>query len=335
MGSSISTERKVMTADTELKSPRHFFYLAPIRGITDSLFRNIYHAHFPYFDAAVAPFINPQRHATFKDKYLADILPENNGPLEVVPQLLYNRADDFITLGRRLEDLGYRHINWNLGCPAPMVANKERGSGLLPHTERIVELLETILEALHARLSIKARLGFAGPEDIDRLLPRLESFPLKEIILHPRIGKQLYRGHADHDAFAGCTNLTSHQLAYNGDIVTLEDFAALETRFPNINRWMIGRGALADPFLVAAIRGIPIDEAERTSRLHDFHTDLYEQLEKRLNGPSHLLNRMKQIWNYLIGSFPDRQKILKKIQKASSRQKYERAVDEIFERTLS
>lgn len=321
-----------MTADTKLKPHRHFFYLAPIRGITDCIFRNIYHTHFPYFDAAVAPFINPQRHAAFKDKYLADILPQNNGALEVVPQLLYNSADDFITLGRRLEDLGYRHINWNLGCPAPMVANKGRGSGLLPHTERIIELLQTILEALRARLSIKTRLGFAGPNDIDRLLPRLERFPLKEIILHPRIGKQLYRGHADHDAFARCTNLTSHRLTYNGDIATMEGFAALERRFHNTNRWMIGRGALADPFLVAAIRGISIDETKRINTLHDFHTDLYRQLEKRLNGPGHLLNRMKQIWNYLIDSFPERQKMLKKILKASSQHKYERAVDEIFDR---
>ncbi len=312
------------------QTANHFFYFAPIKGITDRLFRTIYHKHFPYFDAAVAPFINPQRFAGFKDKLLADIIPGTEEEIETIPQLLYNNTEDFINLGKRLEDLGYSHINWNLGCPSPMVANKQRGSGLLPHDDRIIEMLEAITVALNAKISLKMRLGFKSSDEIRRLLPQLDQFDLKEIIIHPRLGKQLYRGQADREIFAECRHLTRHSLVYNGDIVTKEVFTDLNTKFTGLNRWMIGRGALADPFLLASIKEIPVTSAERTDRIRAFHDDLYNQLKIKLSGPGHLLNRMKQIWTYLIESFPEQQKMLKKIRKVSSEEKYAQAIDELF-----
>jgi len=309
----------------------HFFYLAPIRGVTDALFRRVYHHHFPYFDSAVAPFINPQKFANLKDKFLFDVLPENNTTLDVVPQLLYNTSDDFIHLAKRLEEMGYTHINWNLGCPAPMVANKKRGSGLLPHSDRIVALLEEVIPALKAELSIKTRLGFHEPVDLHRLLPLLEPFPIREIIIHPRIGKQLYRGSVNMEDFAKCRELTHHKIVYNGDICRKDDFTRLSGEYPYVTSWMIGRGALADPFLLADIRDIVVDSDIRIEKIYDFHAEIYSQLRSKLSGPSHLLNRMKQIWMYLIGSFPGKIKVLKKIQKASSEEKYNNAVKEIFD----
>lgn len=310
----------------------HFFYLAPIRGVTDALFRNIFHSHFPNFDAAVAPFINPQRFANLKDKFLVDVLPENNTSLPLIPQLLYNTPDDFINLGNKLADYGYNHINWNLGCPAPMVANKKRGSGLLPHTDRIIKLLDAVTAALDTEISIKTRLGFQEPTDLHRLLPMLEHYPLKEIIIHPRIGKQLYRGSVNLSGFAECLRLTSHKIVYNGDICRKNDFLKLTTMFPDINRWMVGRGAIADPFLIAEINGVRFTPEQRLQKLADFHSDIFQQLQERLSGPGHLLNRLKQIWAYLIDSFQGNQKLLKKIHKASTVPKYQDAVQQVFDR---
>ncbi|HKJ64446.1 MAG TPA: tRNA-dihydrouridine synthase family protein [Desulfopila sp.] len=310
--------------------PPHFFYLAPIRGVTDALFRRVFNAHFPGFDAAVAPFISPQRFTSLKPLMLADILPENNTTLPTVPQLLYNRADDFITLGRLLTDLGYSHLNWNLGCPAPQVANKGRGSGLLENPRKIVDILETVHSQLDTQISLKTRLGFRSAYDLDRLLPGLEGFPLKEIVVHPRIGKQLYRGKADHNAFDRCRDLTGHTLVYNGDIRTPADFFELSTRFGNIHRWMIGRGALADPLLLEKIAGKEPEHAEAAERIREFHDELYTRLEQRLHGPGHLLGRMKQIWAYLIGSFPGREKSLKKIHKARTTIGYLKEAAKIF-----
>ena len=291
-------------------------YLAPLRGVTDVVFRNVFTRHFGGFDLAVAPFINPQRTPSTKRKLLADLFPEDNLALPVTPQLLNNRAEDFLALARQLEELGYRRLNWNLGCPAPMVANKRRGSGFLPYPDDIVRLLDEVLPQLQATLSIKMRLGYHHREESLALLPRLDGYPLDEIIIHPRIGKQMYKGTTDLDGFATCLEHTRHRVVYNGDITSVELFRDLSNRFPSVCGWMVGRGVLADPLLAESIKGGVADDQTRRERITAFHDELLETYRARLAGPGHLIGKMKQLWLYLISSFPGNDKMFKKLKKA-------------------
>ncbi len=308
-----------------------FLYLAPIRGLTDALFRDIFFRHFAGFDAAVAPFITPQKKSLYEDKMIRDVLPANNTTLPVVPQLLHTDPEDFLVLARRLAGLGYTHVNWNLGCPAPMVARKKRGSGLLPYPEEIVGLLTKVLPELPLELSIKTRLGFNDLSETRALLPELDRFRLKEIIIHARLGKQLYRGTTDPDGFAVCRQLTPHPLTYNGDINNVAAFRILADRFAEINRWMLGRGALGNPFLAEEIKNYPQQSLEiRKKRLYNFHEELFNRYTERLDGPSHLLGRVKSLWLYLINSFPGNKKLLKKILKSTNPAAYREAVDQLF-----
>ncbi len=310
--------------------------LAPLQGVTEVLFRNLFARHFPGFDAAMAPFVKPQGQARFPDRLLRDILPEANTGLPLVPQLLHNDAANFLAMADRIADLGYREINWNLGCPAPMIVRKKRGSGLLPHPGLIVDLLDTVLPRLRVGLSIKTRLGLNDRGELPALLPLLDAYPLTEIIVHARLGRQLYEGHPDIEGFAACLPLTRHRLAYNGDITDVAGFSALRQRLPQVDRWMIGRGALADPFLPGAIKGLAaVGQAERTRRIRIFHDELYAAYGERFAGPSHLLGRMKQLWAYLICSFPGQNKLLKKINKSMSKDQYDRVVGQLWEQAAT
>ena len=301
-----------------------FIYMAPLRGITDALFRRIYCRHFNGIDAAVAPFINPQRKSGLTDKLLADVLPEADN-LKLIPQQLNRDGDDFLALAERLYDLGYREINWNLGCPVPMVAKKRRGSGLLPFPDQIVAFLDHVIPRLKSRLSLKIRLGYHDHQESLDLLPRLDCYPLSEIIIHARLGKQLYRGRTYPERFMVCQQASAHRLVYNGDINTVADYLELHNRF-EIDRWMIGRGLIANPFLPSEIKGAQISAQQRSARLQHFHDELFLAMKEKLDGPGHLLGRMKQIWIYFIGSFPQKQNLLKKITKASTEAKYLDAV---------
>ena len=127
-------------------------YLAPLRGFTEYIYRNAFSRHFDGFDIAVAPFIPTMSDARLKRKNLKDVLPENNHDMPVIPQIIGNNAEDFILLASRLYDLGYETVNWNLGCPFPMVAKKQRGSGLLPHPDKIETFLEETIPAIPNRL---------------------------------------------------------------------------------------------------------------------------------------------------------------------------------------
>jgi tRNA-dihydrouridine synthase len=298
--------------DRQAHEPR--LILAPLRGFSDHIFRTVYSRHFTGFDSALAPFIPAVTANGFRPAHLRDVLPENNTGMPVEPQLLGNRPQDFIHLSHALQALGYESVNWNLGCPYPMVAKKMRGCGLLPHPEVIDAFLEQVVAEIPLRLSIKMRLGRRHAGEITALIPILNRYPLKEIVLHPRTGKQMYSGALDLDAFDSCLEAIRHRVVYNGDITGRERFAALADRFSSrVGGWMIGRGALIDPFLPAAIKGVDCPPEDALGRFKRFYDDLFDSYRREFSGPGHLLDRMKGFWTYFSQAFVDGRRIAKRI----------------------
>ena len=305
--------------------------LAPLRGFTDYVFRNAFCSHFNGFDSALAPFISAISAPRCKPVHIKDLLPENNHHLPVVPQIMTNRAPDFLSLTRLLEDMGYMTFNWNLGCPYPMVAKKKRGCGLLPHPELIDAFLDQVCVQLPDRISIKMRLGRYHTEEIDRLIPILNRYPLAEVIIHPRTGKQMYDGRVDLDAFENCLSAIRHRIVYNGDINNLDKFNEISERFgARITDWMIGRGALIDPFLPGTIKRGCDDSTNKLSRFKGFYDDLFEGYSQILQGPGHLLDRMKGFWKYFSKAFADSRRIEKKVHRTHRLDRYVEIVEHYF-----
>jgi tRNA-dihydrouridine synthase len=329
--------------------------LAPLHGVTNYVYRAAYFRHFSGFDAVYAPFILAVRSSQAKPNHFKDLL---KGQLEsgtgkssvpLIPQLIGNDATAFCETARALAGLGYGEIDWNLGCPYPMVANKQRGSGLLPFPEKIGKILDAACALPGIRVSVKLRLGRSDPQDIVRLMPVLNAHPLSLVIIHPRLGTQMYKGTVDLDAFARAASLCAHPVVYNGDINTAAEFAALKTRFPNVAEWMIGRGALANPFLpeeiraseaagrIAGVAETPIAAGDpsvsgnpethaRVARLRAWHRDLYASYRDVLCGPAHVLDKMKEVWWYLGAFFPQEGKALERITRVKTFADYESAV---------
>lgn len=305
--------------------------MAPLRGVTDHLFRTLFTDHFGGFDLAVAPFISSRRDRVIKPKYIRDVLPENNHCLPVVPQILSKSARDFSFLANHLYDLGYEIVNWNLGCPFPRVTKKMRGSGMLPHAELIREFLDEAVPDLKGSLSIKIRLGWHSADDIYNLIPTLNEYPIKELIIHPRTGIQGYDGDVDLEAFEKCLSLSTHPVVYNGDIRTVDDFRRLSHRFHTVHRWMLGRGCISDPFLPRAIKAPGELIPDKIEKMKKFHNALYDGYSDLLDGPSHVMNRMKGFWRYFSLLFIDCRKSVKKIMKSHRPDLYLERVDLFFE----
>jgi tRNA-dihydrouridine synthase B len=175
--------------------------LAPMRGITTMHYRKVFVRHFHGLDIEMAPFISTVRAERIHSKLLKDVLPENSSGLPLIPQLIGNNADDFVHMATALHDLGYNEINWNLGCPHKPIRKKQRGSGLLPHPDRIDILLNEICDRSPCRVSVKVRLGVSDPSELMKVIPVLNRYPLSEIIIHPRTAEQMYDGQVDLDAF--------------------------------------------------------------------------------------------------------------------------------------
>jgi tRNA-dihydrouridine synthase B len=307
--------------------------LAPLMGITTATFRRIYNRHFPGFDGAMAPFITTTHGNPASRSHFRDLLPENNrDTLPLVPQLIGRDGPDFARAANRLRDeYGFTEVNWNIGCPSGTVTAKKRGAGLLPHPDLIDTFLDHVCSAVHCRLSIKMRLGLSDSAQWRALVPVLNRYPIAEITMHPRTGGQMYDGIVNMDAFAGFFAACDKPIIYNGDIIAAEGALKLCERFPGLSGLMIGRGAVANPFLPNAIKSAADEKTlfDRT-RLKLFHDDLLIVYEASLEGGAPVvLGRMKEIWAYWTAVSDDRQAI-KRILKAKRTDEYRSAVDAVF-----
>ncbi|NNG01105.1 MAG: tRNA-dihydrouridine synthase family protein [Desulfobacteraceae bacterium] len=305
-------------------------YMAPLKGVTDHIFRNTFARHFGGFHGAMAPFIATSGAHRIRRKYLKDVWPENNRELPVIPQILSKSPEAFIRLANDLFDMGHNTVNWNLGCPYPLSAAKNRGCRLLADRELVESFLETVVPALKGNLSIKTRLGWKVPEELFRLLPVFNRLPIAEVVIHPRIGIQGYTGVTDLTAFETCRSLSEHPLVFNGDLSTTKDFEILSRRFPEVNRWMIGRGALADPFFPGILASGAGQVHDKQIKLKAFHDDLLDRYSRTLHGPRHILDRMKGLWRYLAPSVKHHAEVFPAVKTAMTLSEYRRMVQRLF-----
>ncbi len=304
------------------------YYFAPLEGITNALYRNAWRAQFSPADRYFTPFITPTESQGLHTKELRDVQPEWNRGLDLVPQLLTNRPEPFIAAARRLQLLGYEEVNLNLGCPSGTVVAKRKGSGLLAEWDLLEPLLDGIFAALpDLRISIKTRLGKDDPEEFPELMELYNRYPVSELIIHPRIQRDFYRGPVRTDWFAQGLTVATMPVCYNGGLFTAEDVAAFQRRFPTVDRVMLGRGLLANPGLLGELRGeAPIGrEAFRA-----FHDRLYRDYRGALSGEKPVLHKMKELWSYWQASFTGCEKAMKRLRKAQHLAEYEGAVDYLF-----
>ena len=312
--------------------------LGPFQGITDAPFRNVFKQHFGGIDKFYTPFFTGIQKDHAKNLQVEEINPSCNDVATLTPQILSTDAEEILRFARQCKQLGYKEINLNMGCPFPRVANKKRGCGLLPYPEKVETMFETIFEQIgDVRFSVKCRLGYFDPNEIDAIIPIFNRFPLSELIIHPRIGKQLYKGEADVEHFKALIPYINIPLVYNGDIFSVDSFRRIRETVQPVNGFMLGRGILANPFLAEEIKNDGVRDAlnafpqgDKTTRLHEYVLDLYDDRLRHAGGSPKVLGRMKELWSYLMNAFDEPQTVWRKIKKINALKEYETAVEEIF-----
>ena len=339
-----------------------FLSLGPFQGITDASFRNVFKRHFGGIDKFYTPFFTGIQKDHAKNLQVEEIDPRYNDVETLTPKILSTDANEILRFAKQCKELGYKEINLNMGCPFPRVANKKRGCGLLPYPDKVEAMFEQVFEEIDLQFSVKCRLGYFDPEEIEAIIPIFNRFPLSELIIHPRIGKQLYKGEADVERFKALIPYINAPLVYNGDIFSVESFmhiqgviAGEDLQTPTlIDSFMLGRGILTNPFLAEDIKAsviarrndkailksssldcfVPRNNAKRQSekaeRLHNYVLDLYEDRLRHASGSPKVLGRMKELWSYLMDSFEEPQVVWRKIKKINALKEYEEAVEEIF-----
>ncbi len=307
------------------------FYLAPMEGLTGYVYRNAYHKYFPAADRYFTPFITNKK---MSSRERNDILPEHNEGMTVIPQILTNQAEDFLSLTKELREYGYDTFNLNLGCPSGTVVAKRRGSGLLAWPNTLDAFLDEIFSSCDCRISIKTRLGTTDTDEWEDLLTVYDKYPLEELIIHPRIQKDFYKFTPRMECYRTAYETSRCSLCYNGDIFSPDDFQNLCREFPDTEKVMLGRGVLQNPWLIGMLRSADPAGGEASAPdkelLHAFCEDLCAGYARVISGDKNVLFKLKALWIYLGMSFTNPQKYLKKIKKANRLAEYEEAVDALF-----
>ncbi len=305
------------------------YYFAPMEGITGYIYRNAYHKHFNEIDVYFTPFITPTQNHKLSSREINDILPEHNQGLSLIPQILTNKGEDFIWTAKELSQYGYQEVNLNLGCPSKTVVSKKKGSGFLAEPERLNYFLDEICSSLDMEISVKTRLGKDSPEEFYRLLEIFNQYPIKELIIHPRIQKDFYRNQVNLNLFREAESLSKIPLCYNGDLFTKDSYVEFCDAFPLINRVMLGRGLVANPGLAGELRGgVIVDK----NKLKAFHDEVLAGYEQTISGDRNVLFKMKEIWSYMISRFENSDKEAKQIRKAQILSDYLPVVEQLFSR---
>ncbi|BAO56281.1 tRNA dihydrouridine synthase [Nonlabens marinus] len=304
---------------------------SPLQGFTDFRFRNAFHKFFGGIDTFYAPYIRFNGKLEIKSSYQRDLEPENNTVPELIPQVMTADAEEFLLAANYIRSLGYKELNWNLGCPYPMVTKRGMGSGLICNHEQIDHILERVHAETDVVVSMKMRMGYEHAGDILETFETLEKYPLKSIAIHARTGKQLYKGGVDLEAFQKCVDRAKQKLYYNGDITSVSIFKERQDRFPSIDHFMIGRGLIADPWLPYMIQNnLSAYPADRWERFREFHDTIYADYDAFLQGPTPIKMKMQGFWGYFAEQFDNPQKTMKKIKKAGGSRNYVTAVNEIL-----
>ncbi len=300
-------------------------YMAPMEALTGYIYRNTFRGYFGGIDRYFTPFIASKK---LNSKEKNDVLPEHNEGIDVVPQILTNKAMEFVYIANHLKDnYGYETVNLNLGCPAGTVAAKHRGAGFLAVPDELKYFLDEIYTHSRVKISIKTRLGIESPEECAPLMELYNDYPLEELIIHARFQKDFYTGSPRMDSFDEAVRITRHNICYNGDINSVEDYNSFTAKHPDIDRIMLGRGLIAAPGLAREIKNNT--RADRDT-LRAFHDDLFEQYKETMSGERNTMYKMKELWVFFCRSFSQPEECMKLIKRCEGYTQYTIAVNNIF-----
>lgn len=323
------------------------FYGAPMEGVTGYSFRKVHNACYPGIDWYFSPFLSPNQHHAVNPKEKRDILSENNVGVPLIPQVLTNKPELMLSAAKELLDVyGYEEVNLNLGCPSKTVVSKGKGAGFLAEPEKLDRFLDEVFNEFgkapagtYPRLSVKTRLGMAEPEEFEDILKIYNKYPMAELIIHPRVQKEFYKGTPHFDSFRMAVENCPHSLCYNGDIWSVEDYIRIRELFPTVKKFMLGRGLVARPQLITELLAYEKCLAEGKAwtgctidmqKLKQYHDRLLVQyMEQMLGDGNNVLFKMKECWGFMERHFPEQEKIIKKLKKAGKLSEYER-LSEVF-----
>lgn len=239
--------KEITIAGVEIPSR---FFLAPMAGYTDSIFRSICR------DFGAGLLVTELVSATALARKIKKTYRYMEHRKEDYPtslQLFGHIEDDYKTAITKNDLSSYAFIDINMGCPTKKIVRSGSGAYLTTDTKKMCSILSAVKSVTNIPVSVKTRLGYKrGNDDINATIDRIASLiELKPafITLHGRYASDMYSGTADWEAIAQVKEaIGDNILIGNGDIKNMSD-AKRAFEISGVDGIMVGRAAVGAPWL--------------------------------------------------------------------------------------
>ena len=263
--------------------PRPFFILAPMEAVTDVVFRHVI-ADAARPDVFFTEFTNSHSYCSPKGEHSTRgrlAFTEDEQP--IVAHIWGDNPEFFSKMSIGMREAGFSGIDINMGCPAPNVARKGAGSGLIKRPELAAELIAAAKTG-GLPVSVKTRLGYSRVDEFTDWISHLLRQDIVNLTIHLRTKKEMSKVDAHWDLIPEIKKLRDEiapqtLLTINGDILDRQMGQELIDTY-GVDGVMIGRGVFKNPFAF-----------ETTPRQHDkdeligllnMQLDLHDEYSKTL-----------------------------------------------------
>lgn len=270
-------------------------FLAPMEGVTEPCFRDLV-IDLGGVGGACTEFIrvsNTPVPAKVVRRFLGDVRRD----CAVGAQLMASDEEHLAESVAAAEEAGAAFLDLNFGCPAPIVFSKCAGSGLLQHPDRLQRVVRCAVAATSLPVTAKLRVGIDSDAFLEDLLAAACEGGAALITLHARLRIHPYTHPAHWPWLARAKEFLQRRggppLVGNGSVDTPEDAARL-LRETGCDGVMIGRAAIADPWIFRQALGGPPASPEEAARF----AVQYAEAMTRAHYERRALARLKQLARY-------------------------------------
>lgn len=231
--------------------------LAPMEGVTDPAFREVMiELHGPeVLGGAFTEFVVVPRHQPIPSHVLRRHLGRADLGTPVGMQLMGPNPETMVETARRVEALGVVPVlDINFGCPAKGALRSCAGSAALRDPRAMEALVRSLSDAVTTiPVTAKIRAGFDDADHVEDLARAVEQGGAALLTIHCRTRAEKYQEEVYWERIARAVSAVSIPVCGNGSIRTHADLERMR-RETGCTYAMVGRGALADPWVFSGER---------------------------------------------------------------------------------
>lgn len=242
-------------------------FLAPMEGVVDWVLRDTL-TRVGGIDQCVTEFLRVTTY-THSNEIFYKNCPElrtgsrTRAGTPVFVQLLGGQVEPLAANAVRAAELGALGVDLNFGCPAKTVNRHDGGASLLKCPDRVFNIVKACREAVpaHVPVTAKIRLGFDDPSQCFENALAAQEGGARWLTVHCRTKTDGYKPPAFWEWIPRLKEKTTIPIVANGEIWNVDDFKKCAD-VTACSMFMIGRGALANPYLFSEIKDASLEGSD-------------------------------------------------------------------------